>query len=131
MNTRIIMIASSVFMGAAGLLLSFLPQEILAYFSENSNEQITIFFQLLGAIYFAFAFLNWTAKGSILGGIYGRSIVIGNFTHFMIGALTLLKGFSAFNDIIVMWVVTGLYVVFASMFGLIMFTHPLKEDKSN
>jgi len=40
---------------------------------------------------FGFAMINWTAKTSLLGWIYGRPIPIGNFAHYAIAALALLK----------------------------------------
>ena len=91
MPTRNLMITSAAFMGAIGLALTFAPQEILHRFdSEATTWEVTLA-QLCGALYCGFALLNWMAKGTPLGGIYGRPIVIGNLVHFTMGAVLLLK----------------------------------------
>ena len=35
--------------------------------------------------------MNWTAKDSLIGGIYARPVSLANFGHFFAGALLLLK----------------------------------------
>ncbi|MCE2994913.1 MAG: hypothetical protein ACK5RG_16400 [Cyclobacteriaceae bacterium] len=127
MNTKVVMSVSAVTMGLAGLALSFLPAEVLSYLSGgNAGNLPPVTLQLLGALYFAFAMINWTAKGNLIGGIYARPVAIGNLSHFTIGALALLK--SASQPLL--WVVATVYVVFAVAFGIIFFTHPVKEQSS-
>ena len=41
--------------------------------------------------------LNWMAKGTLIGGIYNKPIAIGNFTHFTIGGLALIKIITEIN----------------------------------
>ena len=45
--------------------------------------------QLVGAAFLGFASLTWTARGLVLGGIYGRAVVAGNQTFAVVGALVL------------------------------------------
>src|SRR5687767_3301513 len=91
MNTRVVMGASALVMGALGLSATFLPQEIAAYVTASPGA-LPLLIQVLGALYFAFAMLNWSAKDSLLGGIYNRPVALGNLVHFVIGALALAKG---------------------------------------
>ena len=84
------MTASALVMAALGLAATFLPQEIAAYLGASTTLPLLI--QILGALYVAFAMLNWTAKDSLIGGIYNRPIAIGNLVHFLIAALALGKG---------------------------------------
>lgn len=86
MSSRHLMIASAALLAALGLLLSFAPEETLAYLGQPSTGAVPVLLQLAGALYLGFAVMNWTAKGSVLGGIYGRAIVLGNFLHFTMGA---------------------------------------------
>ena len=81
--------------------------------------------QIMGALYFSFAMINWMAKGAIIGGIYNKPLAIGNFTHFFIGALALIKA-AANNPSLPagVYLLTGLYAVFALLFGLIAFRDP-------
>jgi hypothetical protein len=116
------MIVSALIMGLTGIILLFFPQEVSHYL--NLNEANSIFFQIFGSLYFGFAMVNWTAKGSLLGGIYGRPVVIGNFTHFTIGALSLIKWLILYNYFLYFWGFTILYFIFAVLFGIVMFTNP-------
>lgn len=130
MNTKLLMTASAIVMGVTGITLSFLPQELLGYFNKTTPAQTDVLtVQILGALYFAFAMLNWTAKANLIGGIYARPIAIGNLTHFTIGSLALLKGYvSSHNNHIL--IPTIAYVVFAICFTIVFFRHPLKEKEA-
>src|SRR5471030_22163 len=91
MNTKLIMSASAVFLAIIGISLTFAPREIAAYSGIGSAKSFVLLLQIMGALYFSFAMINWTAKGGIIGGIYNKPIAMGNFTHFFIGALALAK----------------------------------------
>ena len=86
--------------------------------------------QILGALYFGFAMLNRTAKANLIGGIYSRPVAIGNATHFLIGALALIK--LAFNDttLINIWIAGVIYSIFAILFGYVLFTNPVLKNKT-
>lgn len=66
------------------------------------------------------------AKGATLGGIQGCPIVIGNLVHFTMGALVLLKMASGPSSSSAQWTLTCAYVVFAVLFGFVIFIHPGK-----
>jgi len=128
MNTKLLMAASSVFMGLIGIALSFMPSEFLEIFGQMPNETLTLILQLTGALYFGFAMTNWMAKNVLIGGIYSRPLSIGNFSHFFIAGLALIKTF--FNSNTTSTYIIGLtiiYVLFAILFGYILFTHPIKN----
>ncbi len=125
-NTKVFFTASAVFLGLIGIDLTFIPQEIASFLGLPSESALLL--QLTGALYFGFAMVNWMVRGSTIGGIYNRPIAIGNFTHFLIGSLALLKSVSTNLDAIPILIFTGIYTVFALIFGLIVFTHPLKTS---
>jgi hypothetical protein len=126
------MIASALFMALIGLALTFAPGEISdALGSGDAYGWQLVIMQLCGALYCGFALMNWMAKGALLGGIYGRPIVIGNLAHFTMGALLLLKMSSAPSDEPVRWVLFAAYAVFAVVFGYVMMTHPGKASSGN
>uniref|UniRef100_UPI00404B063D hypothetical protein n=1 Tax=Fulvivirga sp. TaxID=1931237 RepID=UPI00404B063D len=127
MNTKYLMIASSLLLGAIGILLTFLPHEISAAIKSANTDPIIL--QIVGALYFGFAMLNWTAKDNLIGGIYGRPITIGNMSHFIIGGLALIK-FAFRNASPLMWAIAIFYAVFAISFGYIFMNHPDKAGKS-
>lgn len=114
-------------MGIAGILLSFLPHELLSYLNSTSGSMSeALLLQILGALYFALAMINWTAKANLIGGIYSRPIAIGNLTHFTVGALALIKGYS-FSLPILLQATTLIYLVFAILFGIVFFRHPVPD----
>lgn len=124
MNTKILMSLSSLFMAAAGAIFTFLPQEILKISGESAGPFVVLIMQLIGALYFGFAMLNWMAKANLLGGIYSRPIAIGNFSHFLIASLALLKGASGVENSTYTWLAAAIYTGFAIAFGLVVFTNP-------
>ncbi len=123
MNTKYLMTAAALALGAAGIILSFLPQEILAAVQETPSPARTIPVQMLGALYYAFAMVNWLSKDSLMGGIYGRPIVIGNLTHFLIGTLVLLKSLSvaAAPPLIIAAMVYGCFTI---LFTIVLYKTP-------
>ncbi len=81
--------------------------------------------QIVGALYFAFAMVNWTAKDSIMGGIYSRPVVIGNLTHFFMGTLTLIRVVSPGESPVWLWVMVLIYAAMAISFTSVMFRSPV------
>jgi hypothetical protein len=127
MNTRILMTISAFIMGVAGIILSFLPHEILTYLNSSAGGILDgLILQLLGALYFAFAMVNWTARSNLIGGIYARPVAVGNLTHFAIGALALIKGYSSSQEALILTLAL-IYSLFAVLFAIVIFTHPVKD----
>ncbi len=131
MNTKVIMTASAITLAFAGFIFTFMPMEILQYVAIDTTKYHQLILQTLGALYFSYAMLNWMAKGSIIGGIYNRPIAVANFTHFFIAGLALIKGLiSDPNLSFVLWCIASLYAVFALLFGVMLFRHPVSEKKA-
>lgn len=123
------MTVSAVIMGVAGILLTFLSEELLGYISSGEQKPLLLILQILGALYFAFAMLNWMARGNIMGGIYSRPIAIGNVTHFFIGSMALLNSESQQHSVFI-WVAGVVYLALAISFGFVLFRHPGKDSIS-
>ncbi|WP_340152393.1 hypothetical protein [uncultured Marivirga sp.] len=130
MNTKIVMISSCIFLGALGITFTFIPDEIISGLSATPNPISILSLQLLGALYLGFTMLNWMAKGSLIGGIYNRPIAIGNFMHFAVGALALIKIITKIHthsEIVIS--LTVAYSVFAILFGYVLITNPSRIEK--
>ena len=70
------------------------------------------------------------SKGSIIGGIYNRPIAIVNLTYFVIAGLALIKGILSNPSIsYVIWLITIIYSIFAILFGIVAFNHPVSGNK--
>lgn len=125
------MTASSILMGVLGIISSFLPKEVLLSFGQTPTHTLILFVQILGALYFGFAIMNWMAKTVLIGGIYAKPLCIGNLSHFVIAGLALLKG--AINSDTTskyIWALTVIYALFALLFSMVFFTNP-KQKTSN
>jgi hypothetical protein len=131
MNTKLLMAASAISLAVIGLGLTFLATEIANYFLLSSTILFQLFIQILGALYFAFAMLNWMAKGNVIGGIYNRPIAIANFTHFLIGGLALIKSLIKHPELPgTIWTIAGVYLIFALLFGMVFFRSPVSKKES-
>jgi hypothetical protein len=107
--------ASALCSAALGVMLLFAPEEVTRAFALDAGVNPLI--PLLGAALLGFAAMNWVARGSALGGIYGRAVVVGNQTHLTIGALVLVKhGLDSRAAGLPFWLLTGLYVLGAAFF---------------
>jgi hypothetical protein len=121
MNTKILMASSAIFMAVLGLAATFLPQEIIASLGGGTVRTLPLLVQILGALYLAFAMLNWMAKESLIGGIYSRPVSMGNFLHFAIAGIAMVKAVAAGERAISILICTAIYVVFAIAFGAVVF----------
>jgi len=127
MNTKILMTASAFVMGMTAIILTFLPQEMIILSGHSVDYFNVLLIQILGALYFAFAALNWMAKANLIGGIYSKPVAIGNFAHFFIGAITLLKNAFTQEVLIGLWIAAIVYSLFAVLFAKVAFGYPIKK----
>lgn len=129
MNTKILMVVSAAFMAVLGLAAMFLPEELVAAVTgleidELLGSTLEWIGQLIGSMYLGFAFLNWTARESVMGGIYGRPLVLGNLMHFFVGTLALWKAVGRVEETTGIMIVAAAYTVLAVLFGRVMFVQP-------
>ena len=125
MNTKFLMTSSAILLAVLGLVLTFLPKETSLLLHAGDDEFSVVVMQILGATYLGFGMLNWMAKGMIIGGIYARPIAIGNFMHFAISAMTLLKlNFSIAGTPTGLIIITVVMSLFAIWFGVVFRTNP-------
>jgi hypothetical protein len=129
MQTNLLMVLSAAFMALSGLVFTFLPQETLVYWQIEPLRLLVLMLQLAGGLYLGFAMVNWMGRDSLIGGIYGRPVAMGNFLHFLVGALALIKA------AIAGWggtpIIAGaiIYTVFAVWFGFVVFVHPAPDRR--
>ena len=68
---------------------------------------------MIGALYLGFALMNWMTRDTRTGGIFNKPIVIGNFMHFFVGAITLIKLIlGAEESSFLMILISIVYVIF-------------------
>jgi hypothetical protein len=122
------MISSSALMLVLGILMLFLPQELLTYCGSEAKPFLILIVQAAGALYLGFAILNWMASGNLIGGIYSRPVSLGNLMHFWIVAAVLLKAVALGERNSFVLMATLFYTGSAAWFGVVVFTHPIRAS---
>ena len=133
MNTKILMVASSIFLMIFGLGLTFVPKEISEFLNAGMNQTSILFLQILGSLYLGFGMLNWMSKNNLIGGIYSKPLIIGNFVHFLVTFFALIKivGKYSENEFSIILTITIIYTVFTFCFGYVFMKNPNKVASSN
>lgn len=127
MNTKLIMTATAILLAGIGICLSFAADEIMVSLSISTTLIARLTLQLLGAMYYAFAILNWMVKGAIIGGIYNRPIAVANFTHFFIGGIVLTKEvLTNHQSTAIISILAGTYMLMTGVFGFMISRQPRK-----
>lgn len=130
MNTRLLMVSSAAFLAVTGLAASFLPQEILRHVGSPAKALEVLIVQAAGAAYMGFAILNWTARENLIGGIYSRPVALGNFLHFAVVAIAVIKVLVGGESSIETVAGAVAYSGFAIAYGVVLFTHPARKSDS-
>jgi hypothetical protein len=125
------MTASALFLGVLGIPCVFAPDIVLTRFAGGTSAGAEILVQLTGALYAGFGALNWMSKGSLMGGIYGRPVAIGNLLHFVAGGFALIKSAPTLGQPALAWPVAIGYALFAVGFALVVFRNPLVNPREN
>lgn len=125
MHTRALMMISAVFLGALGVVTSFAPDEVLGVHGTVPDNATVLLVQMMGALYLGFAILNWSARGVLIGGIYSRPLALGNFLHFVMVAITLIKAALTFQ-VIQLAISAAVFTAFAGWFALVLFRSPVR-----
>jgi len=110
--------AAAVCLAVLGLALLFAGTEVAGWVVGGPVPEP--FPSLLGAALIAFGSMNWIARHNLLGGIYGRAVVVSNQTHLTIGAILLVKHGLARGGPAGFWILTAVYVAGAALFNLLL-----------
>jgi hypothetical protein len=113
--------AIAIVLGAAALLLIFAPELALARMAPEPAAGAVVLAQLYGAALFGISMTTWTARTMLLGGIYGRAIVVGGFAHALVGVFALLHVLRTPLANAFVWGACAVYAALAIFFGALMF----------
>ena len=127
--SKYLLIATTVFFGLLGIVLIFLPDELLVYYEIENHPMLALLCQLAGAIHFAIAMLNWMNKEKVIGGIYNRPLAVTNFTYLFIAGISAFKYVMGVGEITsLVGVLTAIYLLLGLLYLRLLFTHPLPAD---
>lgn len=128
MPPRLLMSLAAALLAAAGLALLFVPSEIQRIATGSSAEALSpVVLQLWSAALLALAAANWTGRGLVLGGIYGRALVLGNSMHWTVGGLVALRAAIDRPASAGLWMAVALYGLFAVAFARLLGRHPGRD----
>lgn len=126
MRSRIIMTGSALLFAILGGAALFAPQELAWRLGAPALSALLL--QLLAAAWLSLAALDWIGRRAIYGGIYGRGIVMANFTHGFIGGMTLLNAGIRMGIGSEAWVLMVLFGVQAASFAWLLMVPPALPD---
>ena len=89
--SKMLMTVSALVLALLGLPCIFAADLVLLRLAGTATPAAGLLVQITGALYLGFAAINWMGKNSLIGGIYGRPVAIGNLMHFLVAAVALLK----------------------------------------
>ena len=128
--TKTLMIISAIFLAVNGFVLSFFPNEISVLLTNNDNHFFILILQILGALYLGFSYINWMSKNSLIGGIYNKTLLIGNTLHFLTASMAMIKLVFKFeNNLQLIIPHTIIYCLFTLFFGYVFFSDPFKKPQ--
>lgn len=126
--SRLLLTLSACFLAVGGLLLTFLPAEVLGFLGADPTGAPVLLAQLCGAAWLGFAMLNWMSRGQSLGGIYGRPLIAGNLLHFCAGGLGAVKMLTKAPELAALWPVAIASVAFGVGFAVLMRRPPVPRS---
>ncbi len=108
-------------MGAAAVVLLFAPVEVASVLGASDPRLPGLALQLYAAALLGLAMTGWAVKDAIIGGIFGRSYVLGNLAHAFAGACALTRPAAASGASPALGVLAAVYWIVALVFGYLMF----------
>jgi len=120
-TSRAVILATTLVLGAAGIALIFAPAEVAHSIGVAEPGAAVLLLELYGAALFGLAMTGWMVRDAIIGGIFGRSYVVGNAAHAFVGAFALLRPAIVPGAPAGLRVLTCAYVALAIIFGYLMF----------
>lgn len=119
--SRLLILGTTLVLGLAGAALIFAPVELAAALGAPDPTAMALLLQLYGAALFGLAMTGWMVKDAVVGGVFGRSYVVGNTGHALVGALVLTRPAFAAGATPGLWAATVVYWLLAIVFGYLMF----------
>jgi hypothetical protein len=106
-----------------GIALLFVPDEVSAAMSQEEDPAHALSVQLLGSAFIGFAFSNWIVRHAPVGGVYGRSVVLGNQAFSLVGALALIGSFPE-KPGPAFWILLFVFAGGAALHGMLLLRGP-------
>jgi hypothetical protein len=119
---------SAIVLGAPALLLLFGADDLLPALISGFAGRDAWIGQLAASGWFAVAMLNWLSRNTVIGGIYGRPLVLTNLTVYVVIATTLWDAAPSSTVPAAMFAASAAAAVMAAAYGWLMMRGPLPAD---
>jgi hypothetical protein len=116
---------SALVLFAGGFAWLFAPDVVTTGLGLSLPASALWLVQLLGAAWLACGALNWVQRRAILGGTYGRPLVIANLFHYFIGAMVLLK--AGQQGAVEAWAIAIPFGILALAYAALLFRGPFDK----
>jgi hypothetical protein len=120
--------ASAALLLLGGVALLFAPDVILPRLIPGFPAAGAWLGQLLAAAWLALAALNWLSRSLLLGGIYGRSVVLANAALYFVSALVLLRALVGREASAGLWVAFAPVALLAGAYVWLLLRGPAERD---
>lgn len=107
-----------------GLALLFAPDALLPALVPGFPPAAAWLGQLLAAAWLAMAALNWLQRTAVLGGIYGRPVVLANGALYLVTALSLLRALVGGTAPPAVWLVCAPAALLAAAYWALLLRGP-------
>jgi len=124
MISSVVSRVSAVVLLVGGVTLLFAPDVVLPAVVPAFPPAAMWLAQLLAAAWLGVAALNWLQRSALLGGIYGRPVVLTNGALYFISALSLLRALLDGTAPVVMWLVFIPLAALAVVYGALLLRGP-------
>lgn len=121
--------ASAILLALTGAALLFAPVELLSRTVPDVPPSAAWLGQLLGAAWLGLATMNWLARFTMVGGIYGRAIVSANAAAYFVSAMVMLSAGRRLGFSTSMLAIAIVTLVMAAVYGYLLFRGPFAADR--
>lgn len=120
---------SALVLAAGGIALLFASDEILPRAMPGITVGTAVLGQLVAAGWLAVAGLNWNQRHMIVGGIYGRPLVLANFALYVVTAFSLAHPAMAGGAPRAFGPLAVLFGVLALVYTMLLLRGPFGSDR--
>ena len=107
-----------------GLTLLFAADVVLPAIVPGFPPSAAWLCQLLAGAWLGLAAVNWLQRTAVIGGIYGRPIVMGNTALYLVSALSLLRALVDGAAPRAMWAPCAVALALAIVYGALLLRGP-------
>lgn len=121
--TNRLLVAVSIAYAVTGLVLLFVPEVILSRSAPEMPPVGLWISGMFGGALFAFALLNWFQRHTMMGGIFGRPLLMANLMMMTNIAFSSLRMWRSEHDVV--YAIGGVIgAAFLAAFGRLLFVQP-------